>query len=141
MLTEEPKERIETLFGWGLENGFGADASTGKGRVVVEKIEEVADWPVEGNRYMALAHFVPSYNEGIEGLRADIFVRHGKVGGVFGQYGNPFKKPIVMYTSGATMKLSQPTEWVGTLLKNIHREEKIRHYACAPVIPYQEDHE
>lgn len=139
--TEETKERIETLFGWGLENGFGADASTGKGRLVVEGVEEVTNWPTKGNRYMALAHFVPAYNEGIDDLRADIFVRHGKVGGVFGLYDNPFKKPIVMYTSGATMKFSQPREWIGTLLKNVHREEKIRHYAYALVIPYQEDEE
>ena len=52
-------ERIENLFEWAFENGYGADSSTGNGKIEIVKKSVVKVIPkINSNLYMALATFV-----------------------------------------------------------------------------------
>jgi len=128
--------RIKQLVEWAFENGYGADASTGKG-----KISMIGD-PVEvtpkrqGNTYMALGPFVDSQN-GIDNLRAEIFVRSGKLGGAFAARLSPHKKPVVLYDEGAVFTCDKHIDYTGILLEKMHGSEELNicQSGFAPVIP------
>lgn len=132
------QDRIQTLFKWGLEKGYGADISTGKGNLVFDDIEPI-EFPNTGARAMSLGNFVPGFNETLHNLRADVITKYGKLGGDFVLYMNPFKKPIVMYQEGATFDNPGNKKYVGRLLKDIHKDKRIRHYAFAPLIYFNEE--
>jgi len=124
-------ERVDTLVRWAFEAGFGAKSSSGAGQVLVQRIEECS-LPEKGNRAMALAPFVPTPGEA-RNLRADIFVRRGKLGWEFGSEMNPFKKPIVFYSEGSTFDTTPGTRWAGTLVSGIHADHRIRQQGMAPL--------
>lgn len=132
------KDHVRELLGRAIENGYGANASTGHGRIEVEDIIEVS-LPSKGNRYMALGAFVPSKKTGLKNLRADIFTKYGKLGGHAVHEKNPFKKPVVMYAEGATFDAEDSRESVGMLLGGVHSDLSIRHHAFAPVIRFTEE--
>ena len=135
VLSDYSKERILEIARWAFENGFGADSSTGKGAINLHDcIEEVAP-KKQSKKYMALAPFiVPDMNK-IEKLRADIFVRSGKIGGAFVSSLAPWKKSVVLYDEGAVFESTERIEYIGTLLSNMHADKRIVQSAFAPVIP------
>ncbi len=132
------KKEIFKYFDYGLSIGFGKDASTGKGIINVIDVKEI-NLPQSGNRVMALANFVPSEQDKVKDLYADVFTKYGKLGGEFAVNSNPFKKPIVMFKTGATFSLEEKKFFVGTLLSNIHKNLEIKHYAFAPLIYFDEE--
>ncbi len=136
-LSDMSAEKLETLFWQGLENGYGADASTGKGWLEVVSVDEETRLPGRGNRAMALGAFVP-YGEKPTDLRADIFTKFGKLGGSYVHETNPFKKPLIMYAAGATM---QPNgrDYCGSLVNGIHKLPHIVHHAYAPLVFFDEE--
>ncbi|RKX80194.1 MAG: hypothetical protein DRP87_00510 [Spirochaetes bacterium] len=136
-LSNENENRIEELLEWAIETGYGADKSLGYGILNIKGIEEVF-FPETGNRCMALGHFVPEKNENLKNLKADVFTKYGKLSGDKLLSSNPFKKPIVMYREGATFDFSGQ-QFVGTLLKDVHADNRIRHHAFAPLIRFTEE--
>lgn len=133
------QDKIKSLFVKAFECGFGANKSTGKGVIEVKEISEIT-FPKTGNRSMALSNFVLNNKNNVSNIRYDLFTKFGKLGGDYAITKNPFKKPIIMYKSGSTFD-SINEKFTGCLLKNIHSDEKIRHYAYAPVINYNENEE
>jgi len=131
------KDRTKTLFKWAFENGFGADSSSGKGKIAVKSIKEVHVLKSGGDKYMALAPFVPDSKQDIKNLRANIFVRRGKLGGAFVSKLPPYKKTVILYDEGAVFSSGTAMEWVGLMLENMHgtTEYNIRQAGFAPVIP------
>jgi CRISPR-associated protein Csm4 len=136
ILSSYDKPRVKQLVEWAFENGYGADASSGKGR-----INEIGDPVVvklknQGKTFMALGPFVGSGN-GINDLRADIFVRSGKLGGAFAAGLSPYKKPVVLYDEGAVFTYDKPIEYTGKLLEKMHGTDEfnICQSGFAPVIP------
>ncbi len=123
-----------------VENGYGADRSTGKGWIVVKSVKKIDNFPTNGNRAMALSSFVP-VKAHPENLRAEIFTRFGKLGDYFTNMYNPFKKPLIMYACGATMDVPDNKEYFGGMVYNIHRLPKIVHSAYAPLILFEEEGE
>ncbi|MDR1636743.1 MAG: CRISPR-associated protein Csm4 [Treponema sp.] len=136
ILSSLEKARISRLVGWAFENGYGADSSTGKGKIVV-KGEPCPVSPKKGGTgYMALGPFVLPDESGVSNLRADIFVRSGKIGGSFASVLSPYKKPVVLFDEGAVFSAAQPLEYAGMLLTDMHGEDKrICQSGFAPVIP------
>ena len=135
ILSTYSAERILKLCEWAFENGFGADSSTGKGSISVDKAVQEVQCKNNGNTYMALAPFtVPDLNE-IQDLRADIFVRNGKIGGAFVSELSPYKKSVVLYEEGAVFTSKKKLDFIGTLLQNVHSDSRIVQSAFAPVIP------
>jgi CRISPR-associated protein Csm4 len=115
--------RVTRLFEMALENGYGADASTGKGRISVKQGAEpvIAKNKGSGATYMALGPFVRHQN--IENIRADIFIRTGKIGGMFASVLSPYKKTVLLYDEGAVFTSKTPLEYAGVLLSDVHKDE------------------
>lgn len=133
------EERLAELFKWGFANGFGADASVGKGNIEIVSEPKIVKPKKSGTCYMALAPFVlPKNDVKIENLRADIFLRTGKVGGAFASYMNPYKKTVLLYDEGAVFTSEKNLTFVGELLTDIHSDDRICQAGFAPVIPHGE---
>jgi len=134
ILTSFPPVRVQKLVKWAFENGYGADASTGKGKIEIKSDPiQVKTTKEYGNKYMALGPFVGT-NE-LRNIRADIFVRSGKLGGSFASCMSPYKKPVVLYDEGAVFECDTKIEYAGMLLKKMHSTDKICQSGFAPVIP------
>ncbi len=127
--------KVSQLCEWAFENGFGADASTGKGDISIISSPEIVVPKDDTNTYMALAPFVLPQETDISVLRADIFVRTGKIGGAFASFMQPWKKTVILYNEGAVLKSDKPLQFVGKLLENVHSDSRICQSGFAPVIP------
>jgi CRISPR-associated protein Csm4 len=136
VLSPENPDIVKRYISWGIENGYGADKSSGKGTLKIKEIES-SDFPDNGNIAMSLGHFVPGPNDSISNLRASTFTKYGRLGGLYALMKNPFKKPIIMYREGATFYTNDKKEFVGCLLKDVHTDPAIRHHALAPVIYFK----
>jgi len=136
ILSSFARERVKQLVEWAFENGYGADASTGKGKIVIKNDPIPVETKKRGNTYMALGPFVDPKNE-LKNIRADIFVRSGKLGGSFASGLFPHKKPVVLYDEGAVFDCDEPIEYAGILLEKMHGTDKfdICQSGFAPVIP------
>jgi CRISPR-associated protein Csm4 len=138
--------RVRELFIWAFENGYGADASTGNGRIeLVGTIQQVQLKYPDSPTYLALAPFVRTQNgdipdDTITDIRADIFVRTGKIGGMFaGGVLQPYKKTVVLFDEGAVVTAKTGVPYIGRLLTDIHSDRRICQSGFAPVIPFQEE--
>lgn len=138
--TSLEQKDIEQYITWSFENGYGADASIGAGAITFITIEAV-QFPENGTRAMALGPFVvpePHLYEKLD-LRANTIVKRGKVGDIYTHHINPFKKPILFYAEGSTFNadaINKP--YIGSLLRNIHKDDRIVHQGWAPVIRFNE---
>jgi len=135
ILSSFAPDRVEKLVEWAFENGYGADASTGKGKIEILS-SPIQVKPKKGvKEYMALGPFVGT--EKIKNIRADIFVRSGKLGGSFASSLLPHKKPVVLYDEGAVFECDTEINYAGTLLEKMHVPGKynICQSGFAPVIP------
>ncbi len=142
VLSSFTQERIKQLLDWAFENGFGADSSTGKGAISVEKLEKVEVRAKKSNKYVALAPFVLEKSCIKEdSLRADIFVRTGKIGGAFATYMTPYKKTVILFDEGAVFESDKPLDFVGKLITDVHADSRICQSGFAPVVPFFEAEE
>lgn len=130
------ERRILQLLEWAFEQGYGADASTGKGVITVFRdIISVDAGLFEGRRCMALGPFINANKAMPSNLLAETFIRRGKIGGAYSDYINPFKKTLIMFDEGATFIHSRDKPYIGTLIENIHTDERICHSGFTPVVP------
>ena len=134
-----PADRILQVCAWAFENGFGADSSVGKGVISVVGEPVVVQPKHKTSTYMALAPFVLPQNAEITDLRADTFLRNGKVGGAFASSLSPWKKSVVLFNEGAVFTSKNPLQFIGTLLSDVHSDTRICQSGFAPVIPISED--
>lgn len=133
-------KRIKQLCEWAFENGYGADASTGKGVISVIGEPQVVRPKCKSDTYLALAPFVlPQASEVYGSLRADTFVRNGKIGGSFASSMIPWKKTVVLFNEGAIFKSQKEIRVIGTLLTDVHADSRICQAGFAPVIPILEE--
>jgi len=134
--TDLSPDRMLEYLSWAFENGYGADASTGKGVITVHPdIEEVIPPPLAGKRCMALGPFVVDASRLLQDLLADVFIRRGKIGGAFASSVNPYKKPVILFNEGATFIHTSDSLIVGKVLDRMHADERICQSGFCPVIP------
>lgn len=139
VLSSFSKERIKLLLDWAFENGYGADSSTGKGKVSVENIIPVQP-KISSNKYVALAPFVTDFSEIKENsLRANTFIRAGKIGGAFASSMNPYKKTVILFDEGAVFESEMPLQFIGKLITKVHSDDRICQSGVAPVLPIGDD--
>ncbi len=132
-------ERIKLLLNWAFENGYGADSSTGKGKISVENIVPVQT-RISSNKYVALAPFVTDFSEIKENsLRANTFVRTGRIGGPFASSMSPYKKTVILFDEGAVFESAIPLQFIGKLITKVHSDERICQSGFAPALPIGED--
>ncbi|MBJ2356730.1 CRISPR-associated protein Csm4 [Sphaerochaeta sp. S2] len=133
------EDRIMQLLIWAFENGYGADASSGKGVVtVLPGLQKIQIPAKHSNRYMALGPFVLGKEKIPEDLLSNIFVRRGKIGGGFGNSFNPFKKTVILFDEGATFMCNEGTLFVGNLITDVHSDSRICQSGFCPIIPLPE---
>ncbi|GBU24451.1 CRISPR-associated RAMP protein, Csm4 [Fibrobacteria bacterium R8-3-H12] len=132
--TDFENKRILELLNWAFENGFGKDASTGKGNIKILKSELLTEKTHTG-QYVALAPFAFNSPKKLNHLRAEIFVREGKIGGAFATYLNPFKKNILLFDEGTVLESETELKFIGELLTDIHADKRICNSGFAPVLP------
>lgn len=132
------KGELRRIFEFISTGGFGKDKSTGKGRFefsIVEGTDLVGS--SNSNGFMTLSSYVPHPGAPTEGYY-EILLKYGKLGGSFAGGsvevdGNPFKKPLIMFKAGSTFYDQGYHEGkiYGSLLKDVHKNPKIRHYGYA----------
>ena len=132
-------ERIKQLLDWAFENGFGADSSTGKGQIEIGEIVPV-NTKRTSQKYVALAPFVTDFS-GIkeDSLRANTFIRSGKIGGAYSSFMSPYKKTVILFDEGAVFESEKPIQFIGNLIEKVHADDKICQSGFAPIIPLGED--
>ena len=132
-------ERIKQLLDWAFENGFGADSSTGKGQIEIGEIVPV-NTKRTSQKYVALAPFVTDFS-GIkeDSLRANTFIRSGKIGGAYSSFMSPYKKTVILFDEGAVFESEKPTQFIGNLIEKVHADDKICQSGFAPIIPLGDD--
>jgi CRISPR-associated protein Csm4 len=144
------KEELKRIFEYIKIDGFGKDKSTGKGYFDFE-IKEGIDLPEaeNPNAFMTLSSYIPSKKDSIKGYY-QTFLKFGKLGGLYAKGspevgGNPFKKPLIMFSAGSTFYENNfsKEKMYGSLLRNVHHNAEIRHYAYAfPIgIHLEDNHE
>lgn len=137
ILSSYTAARVKNLCEWAFENGFGADSSVGKGRIEIHGNPTEVRAKLTGKKYMALSPFVVSDMNLIQNLRADVFVRSGKIGGSFVSSHAPYKKTVVLYEEGAVFESEKHLEYIGEILGDVHSDQRIAQCAAAPVIPIE----
>lgn len=132
------KDDLERIFEFISIGGFGKDKSTGKGRFEFI-IMEGTDLEGSGNPngFMTLSSYIPHPEAPTKGYY-EILLKYGKLGGTFAMGSsevgnNPFKKPLIMFRAGSTFYDPDynKSKIYGSLLKNVHKNLKIRHYGYA----------
>lgn len=129
---------LENIFRYIGESGFGSDKSTGKGHFTFN-IREGIDLPEaeNPNAFMTLSSYIPHSEAPTKGNYRTLH-KYGKLGGTYAQgspeiFKNPFKKPLLMFAAGSTFYDPdfKSGKIYGSLLKDVHVNESIRHYAYA----------
>ena len=139
VLSSYSKERIKLLLDWAFENGYGADSSTGKGKISVENIIPVKP-KISSNKYVVLAPFVTDFSEiKKNSLCANTFIRAGKIGGAFASSMNPYKKTVILFDEGAVFESAIPLQFIGKLITKVHSDERICQSGFAPILPIGDD--
>ena len=132
------KNELNIIFEYIKAGGFGKDKSTGKGYFDFE-IKEGIDLPdaENPNAFMTLSSYIPAKKDPVKGYY-QAFLKFGKLGGLYAKGtpevgGNPFKKPLIMFSPGSTFYDSDFSggKAYGSLLNDVHPNNKIRHYAIA----------
>lgn len=132
------KDDLERIFEFISIVGFGKDKSTGKGRFEFSIIEGTdlkgSDNP---NGFMTLSSYIPHPEAPMKGYY-EILLKYGKLGGDFAMGSaevgnNPFKKPLIMFKAGSTFYDHDynKSKIYGSLLEDIHKDPRIRHYGYA----------
>ncbi len=119
--------------------GFGADATTGKGRFKVSGIEKCTFENQEGAEYvLTLGSCIPAKDEAeLEASYYSVFVKRGKMGGehaggVPEKTGSFFKVPLLMLKEGALLKVKEKKQVYGKLEQNVnaHIPEAVQSGQC-----------
>lgn len=129
---------IQKIFDYIKEEGFGRDKSTGKGYFTFN-IKQGIDLPEpeSPNAFMTLSSYIPNEKDPFK-CYYHIILKYGKLGGLYAKAipevnNNPFKKPLIMFSAGSTFydKNYHNGKVYGSLLRDVHYNKNIRHYAYA----------
>jgi CRISPR-associated protein Csm4 len=132
------RDDLVRVFRYMGNEGFGRDASTGKGhfRCEVEDGIELPE-PEQPNAFMTLSAYVPAEDDPVRGYYG-VLHKYGKLGGLYAKGGaevfrNPFKVPLIMFSAGSTFFDADygRAKVYGRLLDHVHANKDIRHYAYA----------
>ncbi len=127
------KDELEMIFKSIELNGFGADASVGRGRI---KFVEISEYELpeakDGNAFISLSNFIPADSEfaQFEDAWYKTFIKFPKAGGHYALI-NPFKKPLLFIEAGSVFKVKQLKNYYGCLVENVHSDSDIVQYAYA----------
>jgi CRISPR-associated protein Csm4 len=129
------KSEIEELWDYVAKSGFGADASTGKGRLEVDSIQEkTLPEPAGCNALISLSQFIPAKTVPNESFW-DIGIKYGRLGGHYANRPKFYKSVLMMFQPGTVLKM--PSDFpkpIGSVVHHVNPDPDIVHYAHA--FPY-----
>jgi CRISPR-associated protein Csm4 len=131
-------ERAGELFQHLAQSGYGKRKSVGYGQLKLLKFEPFPGFssPANANGFVSLSSFVPAAGDPTSGYW-DLLVKYGKLGEEFATAGNPFKKPLVMFTAGTTFYASPCREYYGRLVRGLSPvlTDRVVQYGLALPVP------
>ncbi len=134
---QQTAEMLELAF----RDGYGRDASTGKGVIEVADIEDYSMPKVKNpNAVMLLGRCVPAENDPAEGYW-NLTVKEGKLGGHWAVCEDFRKKPVIMLSAGSVLFTDTPKPYYGKIVENVHNDlsEVVQYgYSLAMPINLQE---
>lgn len=136
----EDRKFLETLLNYLSSCGFGADKTTGKGRIELESLDEVGQTLFErkpnANAFVCLSLFVPSNGEiNLERSFYKTKVKIGRLGEAFANSRPYYKRPLWFLEEGSVCAPNQDKSFYGTVITRVHFSNKnVVHYGFG--IPY-----
>jgi CRISPR-associated protein Csm4 len=133
------EEKVFSLFNDLSLMGYGKKKSVGKGCFKIiggleqfETFERLED----SNGFLSLSNFVPSASDPTEGYYKTM-VKYGKLGGEFTFSENPFKKPLMMITTGSVFKVNEAIKpFYGRMVEGLSSiKPEVVHYGYAFALP------
>lgn len=128
------RDGLYRLFEFIGKNGYGANASSGKGLFSCDVEERPMMSSGNPNAVMLLSHTIPSPADPQKG-NYRVFTKFCKAGGSYAVRGKYFKRPTLIIEPGATF-IGAPKSYYGRILNNVHSEYKeIVHYGVGLPVP------
>lgn len=141
--TRLPRADLRALLEYMGNLGYGRDASIGLGKFEIENMEEATlfrQLHPQANACWTLAPCAPQ-NQGFDANRSywHVQTRFGRHGGTLALGANPFKRPLLLATTGAVLTpLHTPPKslFIGNGLTDVSTiHKKTVHQGYAPVLP------
>lgn len=137
-VVDEFVDKTRQLFHYLAQSGYGKRKSVGYGQVRLVAFESFPGFPspADANGFVSLSNCVPAAQDPISG-HWDVIVKYGKLGEEFATAGNPFKKPLIMFTAGSCFYDSPCREYYGRLVRGLSsvRTDKVVQYGFALPVP------
>jgi len=136
-VVDEFVDKTRQLFHYLAQSGYGKRKSVGYGQVRLVAFESFPGFPspADANGFVSLSNCVPAAQDPISG-HWDVIVKYGKLGEEFATAGNPFKKPLIMFTAGSCFYDSPCREYYGRLvrgLSSVHTDKVVQYGFALPV--------
>jgi CRISPR-associated protein Csm4 len=132
-------EQLQEVLEWVGREGYGKDASLGRGRFRV-RIEAAPTelFRYDGNRMMSLSH--GSWTKNMKSARYRLTTHYGKLGAwLTGSRQYPFKQPLLLVRPGATFEPDGQGPF-GALISGVATgAPEVVHNAWHLTIPYREE--
>lgn len=111
---------IEEIFNFISQNGYGADASSGRGRFNFSVSEETLPESNDPNAFVSLSHGFTDISE-FKSCFYDYDVKFGKIGNNISS--KPFKKPNISFKPGSIFMLKDSNLKLayGSVKQNVHK--------------------
>jgi len=131
-------DKTRELFQHLAQSGYGKRKAVGYGQVRLVEFGRYSGFPsvVDANGFISLSNFTPSTQDPSTGYW-DVLVKYGKLGEEYAAAGNPFKKPLIMFTAGSCFYDIPCKEYYGRLVRGLSpiHTDKIVQYGLALPVP------
>ncbi len=103
-----------------FEIGFGKKKSSGYGQFEVVGVEDFNQFNIinEGKGFLALGNYLPYAKDNLQNGFYDYIVKYGKLGESLSKSDNPFKKPMIFFTSGSCFYNNECKDFYGRVTDN-----------------------
>jgi len=118
------EEIIKSVF----EVGYGKKKSSGYGQFEVGKIEDYNEInePSNVNGFLILGNYLPGKNDNLQNGFYEYNIKYGKLGEHLSMSDNPFKKPIILFSSGSCFYTDKQKEFYGRVTNEGEISDKSR---------------
>ena len=100
--------------------------SIGKGAFKTESFERFDGFEkISGNGFISLSNYIPKEEDYEYVENSLVLIKRGKVANLYGDEGNPFKKPFSCFRAGAIFR-GKSSGIKGRVLTNLHRKKIIQ---------------